>query len=86
MTEIGNSAKRSIWTYKMGKEEIVQVHEEKDLRVIIQDCLEPNKYVVKIFMDIYKKVTNNRCIPPHGQEHNKGDNDCNDETKNAVCC
>ncbi len=47
--EMGKSENRLSWTYKIGDEEIINVHEEKDLGVILQDSQQSEKHVEKIF-------------------------------------
>ena len=56
--EMGKSEKRPNWKYKMGSENIVKVHEEKDLGVTIQDNLQPEKHIERIFRDTYRMLRN----------------------------
>ena len=42
----------------MGSENIVKVHEEKDLGVTIQDNLQPEKHIERIFRDTYRMLRN----------------------------
>ena len=43
--EIGKSKRRPKWSYKIRKEEIPKTKEEKDLRVVIQDTLNPEQHI-----------------------------------------
>lgn len=45
---MGESTKRLGWVYKMGTETFSKVKEEKDLVVIMQRYLLPEKYINKI--------------------------------------
>ena len=47
--EMGKSKRRPSWTYKMGKAVIAKRREEKDLGVLIQDNLQPEKHVKQIY-------------------------------------
>ena len=44
----------------MGEEQIIKTKEEKDLGVIIQENLSPEKHISKIFGLSYKMLTNIR--------------------------
>ena len=46
------------WTYKLGKNIISIEKEEKDLGVVIQDNLSPEKHIDKIFGDIFMMLRN----------------------------
>ena len=63
--EMGISEKRPTWKYKMGEEELKKVHEEKDLGVIIQDSLKPEKHIGKIFGETYRMLRNIRAAFHH---------------------
>ena len=47
--EIGKSKRRPKWNYKVGQEEIPKTKEEKDLGVVIQDTLNPEQHINKLF-------------------------------------
>ena len=47
--EIGKSKRRPKWSYKIGQEEIPKIKEEKDLGVVIQDTLNPEQHINKLF-------------------------------------
>ncbi len=53
--ETGKSAMRPTWIYKMGND-ISRSTEEKDLGVMLQDNLLPDKHINKIFGDTYKML------------------------------
>ena len=59
-THTGKSKKRPVWNYMMGEEQIKKTKVEKDLRVIIQENLNPEKHKIKIFGLSYKMLTNIR--------------------------
>ncbi len=46
--EMGKSAMRPAWTYKMRNDIILRSTEEKDLGVVLQDNLSPEKHINKI--------------------------------------
>ena len=46
--EMGESAVRPSWTYKLGKT-IISIGKEKDLIVVIQDNLSPEKHKYNIW-------------------------------------
>ena len=54
--EMGKSAMRPSWTYMLGENVISIVKEEKDLGVVIQDNLSPEKHIDKIFGDTFKML------------------------------
>ena len=56
--KMGKSKYRPCKTYKMGEKIIKEVTEEKDLGVIIQNDLSPEKHVNKIFGKTYKMLQN----------------------------
>ena len=58
--EMGVSDKRPNWTYKIGNEAINKKKEEKDLGVIVQDNLSPEKHINKIIGSAYRLLTNMR--------------------------
>ena len=58
--EIGKSKRRPIWEYKLGEEVIKKSKEEKDLGVIIQDTLSPERHINNIFNNTYRLLTNIR--------------------------
>ncbi|MPC87819.1 hypothetical protein E2C01_082696 [Portunus trituberculatus] len=43
--ELGKSKKRQVWNYLMREEQIMKTKEEKDLGVIIQENLNPEKHI-----------------------------------------
>ena len=47
--EIGKSKRRPKWNYKIGQEKIPKTKQEKDLGVVIQDTLNPEQHMNKIF-------------------------------------
>ena len=49
LMEIGKSKRRPKWSYKIGQEEISKTKEEKDLGVMIQDTLNPEQLINKLF-------------------------------------
>ena len=49
MLEMGKSKRRPSWTYKMGEAVIAKRREEKDLRVLIQDNLSPDRHIKQIY-------------------------------------
>lgn len=58
--EFGKSKNRPLWTYKMGGETIIKSREEKDLGVMIQDTLSPERHIKGIFGSTYNLLTNIR--------------------------
>ena len=60
LLEMGTSGKRPTWTYKMGNDKISRVNEEKDIGILIQDNLSPEKHIDKIFGDTYRMLRNIR--------------------------
>ena len=58
--EMGKSEMRPSWTYKMGDDIISRATEEKDLGVVIQDNLSPEKHINRIFGDTYRMLRNIR--------------------------
>ena len=58
--EMGVSDKRPNWTYKIGNEVISKKREEKDLGVIVQDNLSPEKHISRIIGGAYGLLTNMR--------------------------
>ena len=58
--EIGKSKKRPSWNYKMGGETVTKSKEEKDLGVIIQDTLSPERHINNIFGSTYNLLSNIR--------------------------
>ena len=60
LLEMGTSRKRPTWIYKMGNDIISRVNEEKDLGILIQDNLSPEKHIDKIFGDTYRMLRNIR--------------------------
>ena len=49
---------RRTWTYKLGQNIILIEKEDKDLRVVIQDSLSPEKLIDKIFDDKFVMLRN----------------------------
>ena len=62
--EMGKSARRPAWNYKMG-EEVITKRKEKDLGVIIQDNLSPEKHINGIFGSTYNFLSNIRVAFHH---------------------
>ena len=50
------SEMRLSWTYKLGENIISITNKEKDLRVVIQDKLSPEKHINRIFGDTFRKL------------------------------
>ena len=46
----------------MGQEEILKTKEEKDLGVVIQDTLSPERHIERLFESIYRTLTNIRVV------------------------
>ena len=53
---MGKSAMRPSWTYKLRENIISIAKEQKDLGVVIQDNLSPEKHIDKIFGDTFKML------------------------------
>ena len=51
---------RPSWTYKLGENIISIEKEEKDLGVVIQDNLSPEKHIDRIFGDTFRMLRNIR--------------------------
>ena len=49
---------RPSWTYKLGENIISIANEEKDLGVVIQDNLSPEKHINRIFGDTFMMLRN----------------------------
>ena len=63
ITCVGNgnkSAMRPSWTYKLGENIISIAKEKKDLAVVIQDNLLPEKHMNRIFGDTFRMLSNIR--------------------------
>ncbi|MPC13151.1 hypothetical protein E2C01_005872 [Portunus trituberculatus] len=60
--EMGKSNRRPMWVYKIGEEIIMKKGEEKDLGVIIQDTLTPERHINGLFASTYKILTNIRVV------------------------
>ena len=58
--EMGKSIRRPSWNYRIGEEMITKSKEEKDLGVIIQDTLTPDRHIGGIFGASYRMLTNIR--------------------------
>ena len=58
--EMGSSARRPTTVYTLGQDHITKTTEEKDLGVIIQDNLSPNKHINKIVRETYSLLKNIR--------------------------
>ena len=58
--EMGKSKRRPSWEYKMGGVTILKSKEEKDLGVMIQDTLSPEKHINRIFGATYNLLANIR--------------------------
>ena len=56
--EIGKSKNRPSWNYKLGEETIRKSNEEKDLGVVIQDTLSPERHINGIFGATYNLLKN----------------------------
>ncbi|MPC24670.1 hypothetical protein E2C01_017758 [Portunus trituberculatus] len=55
---MGKSNRKPMWEYKMREEVIMKRSEEKDLGVIIQDTLIPERHINMLFASTYKTLTN----------------------------
>ncbi len=58
--KMGKSERRPEWIYKMGEEVIKRNEHERDLGVIVQDNLSPEKHINNIFGDAYGMLRNVR--------------------------
>ncbi len=58
--EMGKSKRRPTFDYKMGRETIVKRREERDLGVVVQDTLSPEKHINGIFASTYRTLANIR--------------------------
>ena len=58
--EMGKSTMRPSWTYKLGENIISIEKEKKDLGVVIQDNLSPEKHIKKIFGATFMMLRNIR--------------------------
>ena len=59
--EIGKSKRRPKWNYKIGQE-IPKTKEEKDLGVMIQDTLNPEQHINKLFGSTYRMLADIRWL------------------------
>ena len=50
----GKSAMKPSWTYKLGENIVSIAKEEKDLGVVIQDNLSPEKHIDRIIGDTFR--------------------------------
>ena len=60
VVEMGKSIRRPTGTYTMGEDLMQKATEEKDLGVIIQDSLSPEKHINKVTGAVYSLITNMR--------------------------
>ena len=60
LMEMGKSKTRPTWEYKMGEEVIMKSREEKDLGVIVQDSLTPERHINGICGLTHRMLTNIR--------------------------
>ena len=58
--EMGKGTMRPSWDYKMGNDTLGKPEEEKDLGIIIQKDLSPEKHIRKITRETYKLLINIR--------------------------
>ena len=58
--EMGRSKNKPTWEYKMGGVNILKSKEERDLGVMIQDTLSPEKHINGIFRSTYNLLANIR--------------------------
>ena len=63
--EIGKSSKRPSWTYKIGNSIITTVDKEKDLGIVMQDNLSPEKHINKIFGDTICYIVKGHIVAFH---------------------
>ena len=66
MLEIGESEKRPRWKYRVRAEQIDKVKKERDLGVIIQDNLSPEKHVNMITGGTHRLLINMSGILLYG--------------------
>ena len=72
------------WTYKLGENTISITKEEKDLGVIIQDNLSPEKHINSIFDDTFMMLRN-ILMAFHFPDKDEKNYNYNDQTKNGIC-
>ena len=60
--EMEKSTMRPSWTYKLGQNIITIVKEKKDLGMIIQVNLSPEKHLDRIFRDTFRMLENIRLV------------------------
>ena len=85
--ELGKSKRRPVWNYiMMGEEQIKKTKEEKDLRVIIQENLNPEKIISMIFGLSYKILTNIRVAFHYIDKDVMKKNHHNHDTPKAGIC
>ena len=58
--EMGMSARRPSWDYRLGEKRLTKSREEKDLGVIVQDSLSPERHINRIFGAAYGLLSNIR--------------------------
>ena len=58
--EMGKSKRRPTFDYKMGRETILKSREERDLGIVVQDTLSPEKHINGIFASTYRTLANIR--------------------------
>ena len=63
--EMGERYRRPKWNDKMGEETIMKSKKEKDLGVVIQDNLLPEKHLNRIFAFTFRTLTNIRVAFNH---------------------
>ena len=51
--EMGKGKRRPVWDYKMGQDTIMKSNKEKDLGVVVQDTLSPERHINGIFGSAY---------------------------------
>ena len=55
---MGKNATRPSWTYRLGDNIILVAKEEKDMRVVMQYNLSPEKHIDRTFSDTFRMLRN----------------------------
>ena len=85
---MGKSAIRPSWTYKLGENIISIATEEKDLGIVIQDNLSPEKHIDRISDDTYRMLRNIRMafhFLDKDKKYDEKNYNYNDQTKTGIC-
>ena len=73
------------WMYKLGVNIISIAKEEKDLGVVIQDNLSPEKHIKRIFDDTFRMLRNMRMAFHFIDKDIMRKLNYNDKTKTEIC-